>query len=44
MLTSLALVLAEFADYFPYPKLQGLGLVILIALVWFLIWSKKRQT
>ncbi len=43
MSTSLALFLADVMDYFPYPKLQGLALLILIGLIWFLIWSKKRQ-
>jgi hypothetical protein len=43
MSTSLVSFLADFADYFPYPKLQALGLLVLIGLIWFLIWNKRKQ-
>lgn len=43
MLTPLAFALADLSDYFPYPKLQILGLFVLIGLIGFLIWQKRRQ-
>jgi hypothetical protein len=43
MSTPLVSFLAALVDYFPYPKLQGLALLVLVGLVWFLIWSKKKQ-
>jgi hypothetical protein len=41
-MSTLAL-LAELTDYFPYPKLQGAGIVLLIVIIVFYIRYRRKQ-